>query len=285
MARPGKGGQVVSDQNVRVPRLLCIGAHPDDCEIQTSGLAALWTGNGGAARFLSLTDGSAGHQELAGAKLAAIRRSEAHAGAGAVGADSVVFDNLDGSLLPSLENRQKVIRAVREFGPDVIVTHRTNDYHPDHRYTGVLVQDACYMIMVPNVAPTVPVPDRAPVVIFMADKFTKPYPIQADLVFDIDPVIDKKLDSITSHASQMQEWLPWIDGYVDELPDDEGERRNYVRARAARAPRAQAERFRSALVAKYGEARGGEVGHAEAYEVSEYGAPLTEALSRSLFPY
>lgn len=275
----------MGDPNARVPRLLCIGAHPDDCEIQTSGLAALWTGNGGAARFLSMTDGSAGHQEFAGAKLAQIRRAEARAGAAAVGADSVVFDNLDGSLMPSLENRHKVIRAVREFQPDVIVTHRTNDYHPDHRYTGVLVQDACYMIMVPNVLPTVPVPNLAPVVIFMSDKFTKPYPLQPDLVFDIDAVIEKKLDAIGSHVSQMQEWIPWIDRYSEEVPADEEQRRAYVRARAARPPVAQADRFRAALVAKYGDARGGNVRSAEAYEVSEYGAPLTQELARSLFPF
>ncbi len=275
----------MSDQPQRPPHLLCIGAHPDDCEIQTSGLAALWTGLGGSARFASMTDGSAGHQELGGGKLANIRRAEARAGAAAVGADSVVFDNLDGSLLPTLENRHRVIRAVRDYQPDVIVTHRTNDYHPDHRYTGVTVQDACYMVMVPNVVPGCPVPDREPVVIFMSDRFTKPSPLDPDLVFDIDPVIEKKLDAITSHVSQMVEWLPWIERYADELPEDESERRSYVRARAARKPAAEADRFRDALVAKYGQPRGGEIRHAEAYEVSEYGAPLTEALSRSLFPF
>jgi LmbE family N-acetylglucosaminyl deacetylase len=178
-----------------------------------------------------------------------------------------------------------VIRAAREFQPDVIATHRINDYHPDHRYTGVTVQDACYMVMVPNVLPGVPVPDREPVVIFMSDKFTKPNPIQADLVFDIDAVIEKKLDSITSHRSQMLEWLPWIQGYADEIPDGEDKRRDYMRARAARRPLAEADRFRDALVAKYGEARGGNVQNAEAYEVSEYGAALTEELQRSLFPF
>jgi N-acetylglucosamine malate deacetylase 1 len=285
MPRQRRDLNPVSDQLLPTPRLLCIGAHPDDCEIQTSGLSALWTGRGGSARFASMTDGSAGHQELAGAKLAGIRRAEARAGAAAVGADSLVFDNLDGSLLPTLDNRLRVIRAVREFQPDVLVTHRTNDYHPDHRYTGVTVQDACYMVMVPNVLPGCPVPDREPVVIFMSDRFTKPSPLDPDLVFDIDPVMERKVDAITSHESQMFEWLPWIEKYADELPDDPTERRNYVRARVARKPAAEADRFRHALVAKYGEAHGREVRYAEAYEVSEYGAPLTEELSRSLFPF
>jgi N-acetylglucosamine malate deacetylase 1 len=275
----------VSDQHLPTPRLLCIGAHPDDCEIQASGLAALWTGRGGSARFISMTDGSAGHQELGGAQLANIRRGEARAGAAAVGADSVVFDNLDSSLLPTLENRHRVIQAVREYQPDVIATHRTNDYHPDHRYTGVTVQDACYMVMVPNALPRCPVPDHEPVVIFMSDKFTKPRPIEPDLVFDIGSVIEKKLDSITSHVSQITEWLPWIEGYAHEVPEDESERRTYFRDRAAQKPADQADRFRDALVAKYGEPRGRQVRYAEAYEVSEYGAPLTEELSGALFPF
>jgi N-acetylglucosamine malate deacetylase 1 len=266
-------------------RLLCFGAHPDDCEIQASGLAALWTRGGGAARFVSMTDGSSGHHELAGASLARLRRSEALAGAAAVGADSLVLDNRDGELLPSLENRHRVIRAIREFRPDIVVCHRINDYHPDHRYTGLTVQDACYMVMVPNVLPNAPVPDREPVVIFMSDKFSKPNPFQADLVFDLDSIIEKKLDSITSHASQILEWLPRMQHYVQELPEAEDERREYVRNRAASVSAAEADRFRSELIARYGDERGHSVRYAEAFEVSEYGAPLTEELSCLLFPF
>jgi LmbE family N-acetylglucosaminyl deacetylase len=232
-----------------------------------------------------MTDGCSGHQELAGARLAQLRRAEAHDGAVAVGADSLVLDNRDGELLPSLENRHRVIRTIREFKPDLVVCHRVNDYHPDHRYTGVTVQDACYMVMVPNVLPNVPVPDREPVVIFMSDRFTKPNPFQADLVFDIDSVIERKLDSIMSHESQMLEWLPWIEGYVEDLPGGEDERREYARNRAAAVSATEADRFRSELVTKYGEERGRRGRYAEAFEVSEYGAPLTEELSDLLFPF
>jgi len=266
-------------------RLLCIGAHPDDCEVKAAGLAALWTSNGGEARFLAMTDGSAGHHELAGQQLVAIRRAEAAAGAAAVGADSVVLDNVDGALEPSLDNRYKVIRAIREFRPDVVATHRTCDYHPDHRYTGVVVQDACYMLMVPNVLPGARVPDREPVVIFMADRFTKPYPLQADLVFDIDSVLDAKLTSIMSHTSQMLEWLPWVNGYFDELPVESAARRQSARTRAALDPIEVANRYRAALVAKYGTERGSAVRNAEVFEVCEYGRDLTGEASRALFPF
>ena len=275
----------MTDAASAAPRLLCIGAHPDDCEIKTSGLAALWTANGGVVRFLALTDGSAGHQEKAGATLARSRKAEAQAGAAVVGADSVILDNPDGMLQPTLDNRYKVIRAIREFQPDVIATHRINDYHPDHRYTGVLVQDSSYMVMVPNVVPNVPPPPREPVVIFMSDTFTKPYPLQPDLVFDLDQVIDKKLDAIAAHECQMTEWMPWIEGYADRVPSDPEARSAFVREFAAMAPAAEADRFRDALVAKYGEDRGRSVKHAEVFEVSEYAAPLTEDRAKLLFPF
>jgi N-acetylglucosamine malate deacetylase 1 len=275
----------MTDAGNAAPRLLCIGAHPDDCEIKASGLAALWTATGGEVRFLALTDGSAGHQELAGGALARSRRAEAQAGAAAVGADSVILDNPDGALMPTLENRYKVIRAIREFQPDVIATHRINDYHPDHRYTGVLVQDSCYMVMVPNIVPNVPVPPREPVVLFMSDRFTKPYELQPDLVFDLDGVIEKKVDAISSHDCQMTEWLPWIKGYLDRVPSEPEARRAFVREQASLEPEDEANRWRDALISKYGQERGGAVKYAEAYEISEYGAPLTEDKAKSFFPF
>lgn len=264
---------------------MCIGAHPDDCEAKSSGLTALWTQGGGVARFVAVTDGSAGHHEIGGAQLARRRRAEAEAAASFVGADSVILDNQDGSLVPTLENRLKVIRAIREFRPDVIATHRINDYHPDHRYTGVLVQDSCYMVRVPNVLPNVPPLEREPVVLYMSDRFTRPYELQPDVVIDIDSVIEAKLDSFTSHDSQLAEWTPWIDGYTEKLPSDAASRREFIRRDAASGSEQEANRFRDALVARYGQERGGRVKYAEAFEVSEYAEPLNEILAQRFFPF
>jgi LmbE family N-acetylglucosaminyl deacetylase len=271
------------DQDGR--RLLCFGAHPDDCEIKAGGLAALWTRAGGQARFVALTDGSAGHHELAGEPLVRRRRAEAAAGARAVGADSVILDNADGMLMPTLENRFRVIREIRLFGPDVIVCPRTSDYHPDHRYTGVIVQDACYLLKVPNIVPLVPVPDRDPVVLFMDDRFTRPEPLRPDLVVSIDPVLEAKLSAVRAHESQVLEWLPWIGGYADEMPDDRAGRQAYADHRVAEAARQVAGRYREALAARYGAEAGTSVQHAEGFEVSEYGAPLTGPASAALFPF
>ncbi len=266
-------------------RLLCFGAHPDDCEIKSAGLAALWTRAGGQARFVALTDGSAGHHQLAGEPLVRRRRAEAAAGARAVGADSVILDNADGMLMPTLENRLRAIREIRLFQPDVIVCPRTNDYHPDHRYTGVIVQDACYLLKVPNIVPLVPVPDRDPVVLFMHDYFTRPEPLRPDVVVNIDPVLAAKLAAVRAHESQVLEWLPWIGGYAGEMPDDEAGRRAYADGRIAAAARQLADQYRDALVARYGAEAGSGVEHAEAYEVSEYAAPLTNQAAATLFPF
>jgi N-acetylglucosamine malate deacetylase 1 len=266
-------------------RLLCFGAHPDDCEIKSAGLAALWARAGGEVRFVALTDGSAGHHEMAGRPLAARRKAEAEAGARAAGADSVILDNTDGMLMPTLENRFRVIREIRVFRPDVIVCPRVNDYHPDHRYTGVLVQDACYLIKVPNIVPLVPVPEREPVVIFMSDRFAKPSPLRPDLVFSIDPVLDAKIAAVAAHESQVLEWLPWIGGYAREMPADAAGKRAHADGLVAAAARAEADRFREALTARYGAEAGAAVRHAEAYEISEYGAPLTDDGAASLFPF
>jgi len=189
--------------------------------------------------------------------------------------------------MPTLENRHKVIRAIREFAPDVIVTHRTNDYHPDHRYTGVLVQDSCYLVMVPNVVPTTPTPPREPVVIFMYDRFTRPSELRPDILLDIDGVIGTKLDSFMCHQSQVEEWMPWMSGKEQEIPDEPTARRDYLRQTSYAAVESHevAEKYRDALVAKYGQERGPGVQNAEAFEISEYAARLDDKRAEWFFPF
>jgi len=83
----------------------------------------------------------------------------------------------------------------------------------------------------------------------------------------------------------MAEWLPWIGGYQAELPDDPAKRLGYVRTQAASGAAEEADRFRDALVNKYGPLKGGSVRYAEAYEISEYGAPLSAERVQALFPF
>src|SRR5512142_886211 len=137
-------------------RILVIGAHPDDCEYLAGGITVLYSRLGHHIKLVSMTNGDAGGHEITGAQLATTRRKEAGQAARVLGAESLVLDHHDGTLVPTFDNRCEVIRVIREYHPDLVLTHRTNDYHPDHRYTGLLVQDAINMVIVNNLAPLTP---------------------------------------------------------------------------------------------------------------------------------
>lgn len=264
-------------------RILAFGAHPDDCDVKVGGCAALWSERGHRVCFISVTNGDAGHHEIGGAELAWRRRAEAEAAGAVVGIEYRVWDIHDGELVPSLENRRRVIAAIRGFAPDLVLTHRPNDYHPDHRYTSVLVQDASPMLRVPNVLPGTPPVEADPVMVYFSDTFQRPYPFAADVVVDIDAAAERKLDMHHCHTSQMYEWLPWCAGRLCEVPEGEAARRQWLGHRMARSS-AAAERWRHLLVQRYGPKRGAAVRFAEAFEASEYGAPLTAEAATRLFP-
>jgi len=264
---------------------MCIGAHPDDPELMAGGLAALFSGAGGQVRLVSVTNGEAGHHEMRGAALARRRRSEAESAASLIGGDALVLENPDGRLMPTLEVRHQIVRLIRSWQPDLVVTHRPNDYHPDHRYTGQLVQDSTYLLTVPNVFGDVPALANDPVVLYGSDTFQRPYPFQPDIVIDIDAVVEKKLDLLDSHASQYYEWLPYHDGKLSQVPPDHDARRAWLRRDNEAGLRADAHRFRDRLVARYGAKRGAQVVYAEAFELCEYGRQMESGEAATLLPF
>jgi LmbE family N-acetylglucosaminyl deacetylase len=265
--------------------ILAIGAHPDDCDLGAGGLAALYARAGHRVHFVAATNGDAGHYAMGGAPLARRRRAEAQAAAAAIGIAYTVLDNHDGELEPSLANRRAIIRLIREARPDLILTHRPNDYHPDHRYSALLVQDAAYVVTVPGVVAFTPHLDANPVICYMHDRFRKPYPFEPAVVVDIDAVLEAKLDALHQHTSQVYEWLPYNAGYLEVVPAGEEERRAWLRETYAPRFAAVADQYRGALLETYGPEHGARVRHAEALEVSEYGAPLTPAARARLFPF
>ena len=266
-------------------RLLVIGAHPDDCEVKAGGLASLYAGLGHRVRFVSLTNGATGHHEIGGIELARRRREEADAVAAGAGLEYEILDNHTGELEPSVANRKQVIRLIREFDPDLVLTHRPWDYHPDHRYTGMLVQDASYILTVPNMVPLTPHLQRMPVIMYLGDTFRKPIPFEPDVVVDIDAVVDRKLEMLHCHTSQMYEWLPYNRGELEKVPADEAGRRAYLTAWRRGAMEQVAADHRARLRELYGEAHGARVQCAEAFETCEYGAALTEDRRARLFPF
>lgn len=262
-------------------RIIAFGAHPDDCDIRASGTVALWTKLGYKVKFVSVTNGDAGHQTMHGAALAKRRLAEAKESARRQGIVYDVLDNHDGQLLPTLAVREQIIREIRGWKADVVLAPRPNDYHPDHRYTGVLVQDAAYMVVVPNVTPDVPALRKNPTFFYYQDGFQRPNPFRPDIAVSLDDVIDQKVNAMDSHVSQFYEWLPWVDGKLDDVPKDPVERKAWLKRTWAREPTPA---IRAALVKWYGDEKGNATRYYEAFEICEYGSQPDEARLRQLFP-
>ncbi|MBC8353964.1 MAG: PIG-L family deacetylase [Planctomycetes bacterium] len=266
------------------PRMLVLGAHPDDAEFHAGGLISLYRERGYAVKIISITNGGAGHHERSGEELIAIRAQEAAAVGQLIGADYEVWEYLDGGLQPTLEVRHRVIREIRTYAPDLVLTHRLNDYHPDHRAVGQLVQDASYLVTVPLVEPNTTPLRRDPVVAYMPDLFTKPNPLCPDIVVDITHYVEQIVAMLDCHRSQVYEWLPYNAGAIEQVPADDDEKRKWLASWFAQRAQAVADRFRSRLVEVFGEQLGSSVEFAEAYEISEYASGLDEAAKRRLFP-
>ncbi len=266
-------------------RILAIGAHPDDCDFAMGGTAALYARQGHQVQFVSLANGDAGHHEIGGAELARRRRAETLAAAATIGIRYAVLDLHDGELEPTLANRRLVIALIREFRPDLVLTHRPNDYHPDHRYTSVLVQDAAYMVTVPGVVALTPHLRTNPVMAYFSDRFRKPSPFTADVVVAIDEVAEQKVDLLHCHESQVYEWLPYNGQYLHEVPADAAARRAWLRRHLEGRLREDADQYRARLAELYGPQRGAAVQYAEAFEGCEYGSPLTGENIPRLFPF
>lgn len=262
-------------------RIIMIGAHPDDCDQDAGGTAILLSSMGHAVKFVSVTNGDAGHQSQGGGILAKRRTAEAQEAGRRFGVTYDVLDNHDGELLPSLEVRLQIIRKIREWNADMVVAPRPNDYHPDHRYTAVLVQDAAYMVAVPNVAADTPPLKKNPVFLYFQDFFERPNPFRPDIAIDITPVFDQKINGLDAHTSQVYEWLPWIGGYTDQVPQNAADRKKWLMTN--RVIKITPE-VRKSLEAWYGKEKAVQIKHAEAFEICEYGARPSEDDIRRLFP-
>jgi N-acetylglucosamine malate deacetylase 1 len=266
-------------------RIIVFGAHPDDCELDAGGTAARWAQLGHKVKFVSVTNGDIGHHEIAGAFLARRRSAEVQKCAQILGITTEVLDNHDGELMPTLENRRAITRLIREWKADLVISPRTNDYHPDHRYTAILVQDAAFMVIVPSFCPDTPALRRNPVFLYAQDNFKKPNPFEADVVVPIDSVIEKKIACVDALESQFYEWNPWLFGYLDQVPKGKAERLEWMKKREQERNAGAAKKFRTKLVELLGDERAKEVHYAEAFEICEYGTqPSREELLR-LFPF
>jgi LmbE family N-acetylglucosaminyl deacetylase len=269
-------------------RIIVFGAHPDDAEYKAGGSAAKWAKAGHHVKLVSVTNGDVGHWREAGGPLAQRRLAEVKKVDALLGAATEVLDIHDGELLPTLENRQKIIRLIREWRADIVIAHRPWDYHPDHRYVGVLVQDAAFMVTVPFVCTDVPALKKNPVFLYSSDGFQKPYPFRADIAVSVDDVFEQKL--IALHEMPSQHYEGGANGseeHMQRVPpaSDEAGRKLWLRKRWEARQSGEANRSRDALLKWYGPEKGAAVRFAEAFEICEYGRQPSPDEIRVLFPF
>jgi LmbE family N-acetylglucosaminyl deacetylase len=278
-AAQASGGQQAGSGPLNV---IAFGAHPDDCDGRAGGTDVKWAAAGHRVRYDSVTSGDAGHQSQGGGALAARRRAEAKEAGRRIGIDYVVLDNHDGELMPELKVREQIIRLIRQWNADLVLGPRTNDYHPDHRYTGVLLQDAAFMVTVPNIASDTPALRRNPVFMFFEDTFQKPAPFTPDVAVSIDDTISRKLDMIDAHVSAVLRVAALVGRPVGRGAEDAAARRQWL---ATQRQGRISPVVRAALVKLYGAEAGAKVRYAEAFEISEYGRRPDETEIRRLFPF
>ena len=281
----GIGFSVYSQEKTKAPlRIIAIGAHPDDCDNGFGGTAALYAQMGHKVKFLALTNGDAGHQDMGGGVLGKRRRAEAQKAGEILGIEYEVLDNHDAELIPTLAVRHQVIRKIREWDADIVLGLRPNDYHPDHRNAGIAVQDAAYLVIVPNVTPDTPPLQKNPIFLYMEDGFQKPYPFSKDIAVVIDDTMELKQRAFAAHESQVFEWMPWIMGMdMSVIPKGEKERLDWMKNVYLTDTKLDKTGL-EALKKWYPNANPSKIKNVEFFEICEYGKQPTAEEIKYFFP-
>ena len=265
-------------------RIIAFGAHPDDAELKASGVAALWAAQGHKVKFVAMTNGDVGHFAEAGGPLAKRRKAEVAECARILGIETHVMDIHDGELTPSLDNRKAVARLIRDWQADIVMGHRPYDYHPDHRYTGVLLNDAAVVVVAPFFVPDSPPTTRNPVFMYYSDNFQDPKPFDPTIVVGIDDVADKKWKCVSAMPSQFGDKDSWQGRTLPNVPAGDNERQTYLLELVKKRNLAVADEYRQRLVALYGKEKGQAIKYAEAFQLGQYGRQATVEELKKLFP-
>ena len=256
---------------------LMIGAHPDDMDLRCGGLAVRLHQKGHRVIFLSMTNGNAGHMCETPVRLRERRLGEmAEAARRYGGIRYETLDLNDGYLTADIPTRDLLMRWIRREKPDVIITHRSCDYHPDHRACGQLVNDCSYLVGVPLICPDVPALRDPPLILSCEDRFSLPAPFRADVCVALtEAEAEKKIAGVMAHRSQFEEWLAY-DGHWDDVLNapsrEEAEKALRIRLR---------ERF-SAPVRRFPEGFPPGTVFGEVFQTDEYGGGMTEEIRQAM---
>jgi N-acetylglucosamine malate deacetylase 1 len=280
----GAGAASAQPAPDRPLRIIAFGAHPDDAELKAAGVAALWAAQGHKVKFVSVTNGDIGHFEMAGGPLAIRRTAEVQECARILGIETEVLDIHDGELMPTLENRKRIARLIRDWQADIVMSHRRWDYHADHRYVGELVDDAAVLVVARFFTPDTPPVPRNPIFMYYSDGFQKPYPFEPTLVVGIDESADKKWDCVRAMPSQFADRDSWGARTRPNVPEGDAERAEFILNGIKQRGEGVANQYRDRLVELYGEEKGRGIRYAEAFELGQYGRQVSVDELKRLFP-
>jgi len=284
VASASSASQTQPPAQTRPLRIIAFGAHPDDAELKVGGVASLWAAEGHKVKIVAMTNGDVGHFAMAGGPLAKRRKAEVAECAKIFGAENEVVDIHDGELTPSLENRKIMARMIREWQADIVLGHRPYDYHPDHRYTGVLMDDSAVVVAAPFFVPDTPPTARNPIYMYYSDDFQDPKPFTPTIVVGIDAAADKKWRCISAMPSQFGDKDSWQARTQADIPAGDRERAAQLLANVKRRSETVAEQYRERLATLYGKELAQKVRYAEAFQLSQYGRQASIEELKNLFP-
>jgi LmbE family N-acetylglucosaminyl deacetylase len=233
---------------------------------------------------VAATNGDIGHFAQAGGPLAQRRYKEVQECARIMGITTDVLDIHDGELEPTLEYRRMFARKIREWQADIVMGHRPYDYHPDHRYVGVLLNDTAVVVGAAFFVQDTPATNGNPIYLNYSDNFTDPKPFEPSVVVGIDEVAEKKWACINAMPSQFGDKDSWQGRTRPDVPDDPVKRPAYLLELAKQRSAAVADQYRAQLIARYGQDRGSKVKYAEAFQLNQYGKQVKPADLDGMFP-
>jgi LmbE family N-acetylglucosaminyl deacetylase len=186
-------------------RILAVGAHPDDVELQCAGTLARCAARGDQVFIAVSTNGEAGSSTLGPVEIAACRQAESKASAALIGAELIWMGFRDEFLIETEAVRLAYIDLVRRVRPDVVITHDpSSDYHPDHLATGQILWNTRVMTSVPNIKTDHPPVASLPDLYFMDTLAGINF--QPALYVDVSDTFSTKQRMLAAHASQ-EAWL------------------------------------------------------------------------------
>ena len=256
-------------------KVMVIFAHPDEGEIYAGGVTALYTQLGHEVKFMSLTNGDAGHYEMKPKELAERRYEEAmHSKEILSLSEYEVLDYHDGILKNTEEIRKKVASSIRDWEADLVFTfYPAEGGHNDNMTAGWIVREASSMLD----------PGKMPVFIYMRDFHTASFSYIPDFAINIDEVWETKLAACGAHESQVIEYNPEMEGVLDEVLASKEFQADFLFHNTVPFSIVRPENM-MALEKWYGKEEAKEVTYVEEFEMAEYGRQITDEDVFELFP-